>query len=217
VTSSDEATSLAVTVSTGALGGRVGRRLADRRHRPAADPPPACEGAELAVASSYGDEGEMRAALEGMESPKGVIRGPAGEGRLAPVSRDDLADVATAILTVSGEHDGKTYELTGPELLGVAEFAERLSTYTGSALRYAEETVEEAWESRRPCGAPDREIEGWVSSYLAMADGSLAVKTDAVETSPATPRRRSSSASMPIPNSWAAGNPPRDPAAPAQA
>lgn len=152
-----------------------------------------------------------------LAGPKGVIRGPAGEGRLAPVSRDDLADVATAILAAGGEHDGKTYELTGPELLGVAELAERLSTYTGSAVRYAEETVEEAWESRRPCGAPDREIEGWVSSYLAMADGSLAVKTDAVETSPATPRRRSSSASMPIPNSWAAGNPPRDPAAPARA
>lgn len=49
----------------------------------------------------------MRAALEGMESPKGVIRGPAGEGRLAPVSRDDLADVATAILTAGGEHDAR--------------------------------------------------------------------------------------------------------------
>src|SRR3712207_8749512 len=35
-------------------------------------------------------------------SPEGVIRGPAGEGRAAFVSRDDVADVAAAVPAAAG-------------------------------------------------------------------------------------------------------------------
>jgi uncharacterized protein YbjT (DUF2867 family) len=35
------------------------------------------------------------------------------DGRLAPVARDDLAEVAAAVLTVDGAHDGQTYDVTG--------------------------------------------------------------------------------------------------------
>lgn len=39
----------------------------------------------------------------------GLIRGPAGNGRMAWVARDDLADAATAVLTAgAGEHDART-------------------------------------------------------------------------------------------------------------
>ena len=55
----------------------------------------------------------------------GLIRGPAGEGRFAPIARDDIADVAVAVLTTDG-HDGATYDMTGPELFTMAEVAERL-------------------------------------------------------------------------------------------
>lgn len=37
----------------------------------------------------------------------GVIRGPAGEGRVVPVSRDDVADVLPAIVSEPG-HEGTT-------------------------------------------------------------------------------------------------------------
>ena len=113
--------------------------------------------------------------------PERVIRGPAGEGRFAPVARDDLADAAVAVLLAGGAHDERTYELTGPELLILDDVAARLSAYTGHTFAYRPETIDEAWASRRPTGAPDWEIEGWISSYLAIADGSLAVLTDAVE------------------------------------
>ena len=46
-------------------------------------------------------------------SPDCVIRGPAGGGRLAPVSRDDLADVAAVVLTEEGRPDGQTHSVTG--------------------------------------------------------------------------------------------------------
>jgi NAD(P)H dehydrogenase (quinone) len=105
--------------------------------------------------------------------PERTFRGPAGDGRLSPVSRDDVAAVAVQILSTAGAHDGKIYGLTGPELFSLAEAAERLTAHTGEAYSYVEETIEEAWESRRPTGAPDWMIEGWVSTYTAIADGSL--------------------------------------------
>ncbi len=102
-----------------------------------------------------------------------TFRGPAGDGRLSPVSRDDVAAVAVEVLTTAGSHDGKAYDLTGPELFTLAEAAERLTGYTGEPYSYVEETIEEAWESRRPSGAADWMIEGWISTYTAIADGSL--------------------------------------------
>ena len=64
------AATLAITGSTGELGGRVARRLAARGVEQRlivrdAGRAPELEGAEVAVASSYRAEDEMRAALEG--------------------------------------------------------------------------------------------------------------------------------------------------------
>src|SRR6476646_3126913 len=36
--------------------------------------------------------------IPGLRSPDGVIRGPAGDGRVAAVARDDIADVAVQVL-----------------------------------------------------------------------------------------------------------------------
>jgi uncharacterized protein YbjT (DUF2867 family) len=107
--------------------------------------------------------------------PDGVIRGPGGDGRVGAVLRDDLADVVVEILADPAAHDGASYDVTGPEAFTLGEIAELLG------VRYEEETIEEAWESRRATtGAPDWEIEGWVSSYVAIANGDLDVVTDTV-------------------------------------
>ena len=52
--------------------------------------------------------------LPSMAGADGVIRGPAGDGRVGAVLRDDLADVVSVTLT-SGGHDGATYEVTGSD------------------------------------------------------------------------------------------------------
>lgn len=98
----------------------------------------------------------------------GAIRGPAGDGRLAPVLRDDVAACAAAVLTGDG-HDGRTYDLTGPEAVSLAEIAGLLGA------SYVDETDEEAFASRAGFGAPEFEVRGWVSSYWAIRDGSLDV------------------------------------------
>ncbi|MEW2488183.1 NAD(P)H-binding protein [Streptomyces sp. NPDC048411] len=55
--------------------------------------------------------------------PDGTIAAPLGEGRLAAVARDDLAEVAARVVTAPQQHAGRTYELVGEEPLGGAELA----------------------------------------------------------------------------------------------
>jgi uncharacterized protein YbjT (DUF2867 family) len=111
----------------------------------------------------------------------GVIRGPAGDGRLGWVTRDDIAESAATVLTTS-EHDGTTFDMTGPESIDLYETAERYGRFIGREMTYHPETVDEAFASRASYGAPDWEVEGWVTSYLAIANGEMDVVSDAVET-----------------------------------
>ncbi|MEE3127572.1 MAG: NAD(P)H-binding protein [Actinomycetota bacterium] len=122
---------------------------------------------------------------------EGVIRGPAGEGRVAAVARADVAAVAAAVLRDPAAHAGAAYELSGPEALTMTEVAERAGRVLGRDLRFVDETVEEAWESRRAAypDEPDWQLEAWVSTYTAIADGSCAQVTDAVERVTGRPAR----------------------------
>jgi hypothetical protein len=56
-----------------------------------------------------------------------------------------------------------------------------MAQVTGKPIRFEDETLEEAWASRRQTGAPDWEIEGWISSYVGLASGELDVVSDTVE------------------------------------
>jgi NAD(P)H dehydrogenase (quinone) len=112
--------------------------------------------------------------------PDGVIRGPAGSGKFAPVARKDVASSAVAVLMAEGAHDGQSYDLTGPELISMVDAAQELSRVSGREITYIDETMEEAWESRRRFGAPDWEVEGWITSYVAIARGELGFVSDAV-------------------------------------
>jgi len=137
--------------------------------------------------------------LPQMVGDDGVIRGPGGTGRVAAVAQDDIADAAAAVLQDPAAHAGATFELTGPEALTLEEIVAALSRVTGRNITYRDETLEEAYASRAIFGAPDWQVDAWVSTYTAIADGSLAQVTDAIPDltgHPATPlievcRRRS--------------------------
>jgi uncharacterized protein YbjT (DUF2867 family) len=105
--------------------------------------------------------------------PDDVIRGPAGDGRVAAVLRDDIAGAVAAVLRDPGAHAGSVYELTGPAAFSLGEAADALSRAWGRTISYVEETEEEAYASRSVYGAPSWEVQGWVTSYLAIRDGSL--------------------------------------------
>jgi NAD(P)H dehydrogenase (quinone) len=113
---------------------------------------------------------------------EGVLRGPAGDGRVAAVARADVADVAVAVLRAPADHADATYVLTGPEALTMSEVAVRAGAVLGRELRFEDETVEDAYAARKAAyGAEDWQLDAWVSTYTAIKDGSVAEVTGDVE------------------------------------
>lgn len=118
-----------------------------------------------------------------MTGEDGVIRGPAGEGRLSAVARDDVAEVAAQVLRAAGDgtHDGVAYDVTGPEALTLAEVATQLQAASGRPVSFHDETEAEAYDSRSRFNAPPFEVEGWVTSYQSIGAGEMARVSDDVE------------------------------------
>ena len=96
--------------------------------------------------------------------------------------------MARAVLLSPEEHAGQTYDLTGPEELSLAEAAAIVTEVTGQPTHYVEETPEEAFASPASYGAPDWELQGWVTSYLAIAAGQHAGLSEMSSASPGNVR-----------------------------
>ena len=109
----------------------------------------------------------------------GEIRGPAGRGRVSAVARKDTSRVAAEILLNPKESENQTLNLTGPEDLSMEEIIELLSKETGNAITYVDESVEEAYESRKKWPAQNWEYDAWVSTYTAIkVEEQAGVSTD---------------------------------------
>jgi len=64
----------------------------------------------------------------------GTLTHNRGEGQIAYVSREDCAAVAAAVLTGSG-HEGRVYDVTGPELFTARDLAALYSALGGREVR----------------------------------------------------------------------------------
>lgn len=139
-----------------------------------------------------------------LEDGQAVIAAPADDGRASFVSRDDLADVAAAVLLDdSPDLDGAVLDATGPEALSLDDAAAVLAEVTGRPAAYRRQTVEEAWATRRPSGHPDWEVEGWVTSYRAIAAGEMSRVTDVVPRLTGHPARTVAEHLRAHPEDWA--------------
>jgi uncharacterized protein YbjT (DUF2867 family) len=119
--------------------------------------------------------------LSGFVGEDGVMRGPAGDGRVAAVARADVAEVAARVLVSPSKHSGMTYDLTGPSAFTLTEAAALMSSALGRSIRYEPETLDEAYRSREGFGAAPWEVAGWVTSYAAICSGELSGVSSAVE------------------------------------
>ena len=109
----------------------------------------------------------------------GEIRGPAGSGQVSAVARKDTSRVAAEILLHAKKWKNQTLNLTGPEELSMEEIVALLSKETGKTIAYVDESVEEAYESRKKWPAQTWEYDAWVSTYTAIKAGEQAgVSTD---------------------------------------
>jgi NAD(P)H dehydrogenase (quinone) len=74
---------------------------------------------------------------------------PPNESPIGYISREDCARAAAAVLATAG-HEGKAYDITGPELLGVRETAAAASAVTGKKI----EVVQGGADTRPGFGRP---------------------------------------------------------------
>ena len=125
----------------------------------------------------------MRNALYADVAPRfvgadGVIRAPAGHGRLAWVARADVARLAIVLLTEPG-HEGQIYDVSGPHAIDLHETARILTRATRRVITYHAETLDEARASR--AGHPDWLVNGWIGSYLMLDTGEGSVTSHTIE------------------------------------
>ena len=114
-----------------------------------------------------------------MALENGEIRGPAGSGLVSAVARKDTSKVAAEILLNPKKWENQTLNLTGPEDTSMEEIVALLSKESGDAIAYVDESVEEAYESRKKWPAQTWEYDAWVSTYTAIKAGEQAgVSTD---------------------------------------
>ena len=93
---------------------------------------------------------------------RGALFLPMEDAKIASIDIGDVAEVAAAVLTGEG-HEGKIYPLTGPESLGMAEVAEKLSAATGKHIRYVNASPEEAKQAQLAAGMPPFSPMPWPS------------------------------------------------------
>jgi uncharacterized protein YbjT (DUF2867 family) len=80
----------------------------------------------------------------------------AGQGRSGLVDARDIAAVAAEIVTSPATHAGKTYWLTGPELVSNYDVATVLSKLLGRTITYRELTFEESKDAMIRAGLPEQ-------------------------------------------------------------
>lgn len=90
------------------------------------------------------------------------------------VDVQDIAEVATLVLTSNGEHDGQTYNLTGPEALTFTDALRKISP----AIELVELTPAEYHDALLSQGVPEAEAAELNAVYEAMRKGLLATPTD---------------------------------------
>ena len=101
----------------------------------------------------------------------GEIKGPAGNGKVSVVVRSDVSEVVAKILENPTKWENQTLNMTGPEELTMNEIVKIVSEHFGKEIKYTNETVEEAYESRKIWKAEQWEYDSWVSTYTAIAQG----------------------------------------------
>jgi len=78
------------------------------------------------------------AGLTGFAAQLGILPMPAGHGRNAPPSNEDIARVVVGTLLDPERHAGRSYRPTGPRLLSAEDMAAALGDALGRTVRHVE-------------------------------------------------------------------------------
>jgi len=109
-----------------------------------------------------------------------TIVGTTATGRASLVDARDVAAVAATVLTEQG-HEGRTYDVTGPQALSNPEVAAIISRVTGRRVRYVGTTPDLLADGYHRAGLPEWAALDLVAADVYRARGRLAQVTDVVE------------------------------------
>ena len=102
----------------------------------------------------------------------------AGKGRTGMVDARDVGAVAAEIAAAPASHAGKTYWLTGPELISNYDVAAVLSGLLGRAVTYTELSFDENRDAMIRAGVPAPVAEMNAQAFSLAADGDAEWVTD---------------------------------------
>jgi NAD(P)H dehydrogenase (quinone) len=115
-----------------------------------------------------------------------------GDGRIAMISREDCIRAAVAVMATEG-HQGKTYNITGPELISYHELSDLVSELATKPITYRGISEDELYAFFDSLGIPraaqdDHVVDGYgwcsddmVSFETMIKNGGFAVISDDVE------------------------------------
>jgi len=110
----------------------------------------------------------------------GVLRTSTGQGKIAFIHPDDIAEVACAALT-GREHDGKSLVITGPEALSYGEMAAIIGGAVGKRVRFEDITDQQAHEGVVRWAGKGPYADALVDIWRAVREGRLDTVTDGVQ------------------------------------
>lgn len=110
----------------------------------------------------------------------GVVALPRAEALEPFTDADDIADVVTAAL-LDENHNGKTYELTGPRLLTFKDAVNEIANASGKNIAFQGLSLEEYTQMLKEYQVPDDHI--WLVNYLfeQVLDGRNSTLTSDIE------------------------------------
>ncbi len=111
---------------------------------------------------------------------EGKLYAPMREGRVGLVDTRDIAAVAAAVLVGSG-HEGKTYDVTGPEALDFHTIAAHIASATGRKVTYMDVPPGEAEKAMVAGGMPAWLADALLGFYGIFAAGHASATTRVVE------------------------------------
>jgi uncharacterized protein YbjT (DUF2867 family) len=118
----------------------------------------------------------ITAFFAGTINQQGAFYAAVGDAGFGFVDVRDIGAVVAKVLT-SGGHAGKTYTLTGPELLTYHDVAAKISALVGRPVRYIDITQEQLRQSLREAGMPAWQVEALADLQTYYSDGAGGVVT----------------------------------------
>ncbi|HEY0377278.1 MAG TPA: SDR family oxidoreductase [Pyrinomonadaceae bacterium] len=101
---------------------------------------------------------------------QGAFYAPYGDARVSYVDARDVASVAFHALTEDG-HEGKAYEITGPQALSYHDQARELSSVLGREVRYVEVPIEGARGTMVGAGMNAWTVDALIELFNFYKDG----------------------------------------------